>query len=1058
MWIVQVALRRPLTFIALSLLIVLLGLFTLARTATDIFPSIKIPIIATIWYYSGLPPEDMASRIVLGTERNAQTLITDIEHTESQSLNGISVVKMFFQPDVNQDLAYAQIAAVSSSQLRGMPPGTNAPFVLAYNASTVPVMQLALSSSTLSEATLNDIAFTSIRTGLATVQGVAVPYPYGGRQRQIQVDLDPQALRANGLSALDVSNAISAQNLTLPAGTQKIGELEYFIKLNSGTKTAEAINDLPVRYSHGSVLRVGDVAHVRDGSSAQTNIVRLEGQRAVLLNVLKSGTASTLDVIARVNEKMKAIRATLPPELSVRAIGDQSIFVRAAVQGVIREGLIAAALTAVMILLFLGNWRSTLIIAISIPLAALTSIICLSALGETMNIMTLGGLALAVGILVDDATVTIENISTHLEMGKDVEQAIMDGAQQIALPAFVSTLAICIVFIPMFFLTGIAKFLFVPLAEAVVFAMLASYVLSRTLVPTLAKYWLSTHDPGRAHGAHGVFARWQQRFEQGFAQMRERYALWLKAALQAEYRFVSVFLAVMASSALLAFPLGPLPGLGQDFFPAVDAGQIKLHMRARAGTRIEETAALADAVEASVRRTIPRNEIASIVDNIGVPYSGINLAYSTSNPVGPSDADIFISLNPGHSRTDGHIRALRRALPPQFPPVAFSFLPADIVNQILNFGLPAPIDVQIAGFDVSGNREYANELVRRIRLIVGAVDVHVHQLFDYPQINVDVDRTRAQQLGLTQQAIANNLLISLSGSFQTQPSFWLDPVTSAPYAVIAQTPQYRLNSLADLKVTPISSGAESSAMPQVLGNVAAFSRSVGPAVVSHYNAKPVIDVFASIQGSDLGYVANRVREVLANSAHEIPKGSTVSVRGQAETMIGSFNGLLLGLAGAVILVYLLIVVNFQSWLDPFIIITGLPAALAGIVWMLFLTHTTVSVPALIGAIMCMGVATANSILVVSVARTRLDAGADAYTAAVEAGVARIRPVLMTALAMIIGMVPMALGLGEGGEQNAPLGRSVIGGLIFATVATLFFVPAVFSLIHRRTRPAAGVTE
>ena len=1058
MWIVQVALRRPLTFIALSLLIVLLGIFTLARTAVDIFPSIKIPIIATIWYYSGLPPEDMANRIVLGTERNAQTVVNDVEHTESQSLNGMSVVKMFFQPNVNQDLAYAQIAAVSSSQLRQMPPGTNAPFVLAFNASTVPVLQLALSSATLSEATLNDIAFTSIRTGLATVQGAAIPYPYGGRQRQVQVDLDPQALRANGLSALDVSNAIAEQNLIVPAGTQKIGSLEYFVKLNSGTKTPEDINDLPIRSVNGNVLHVRDVAHVRDGSATQTNVVRLGGQRGVLINVLKSGNASTLEVIDGVKERLKSLRPTLPPELSVQAIGDQSIFVRAAVQGVIREGLIAAALTAVMILLFLGSWRSTLIIAISIPLAALTSIICLSALGETMNIMTLGGLALAVGILVDDATVTIENINTHLEMGKSVEQAIMDGAQQIALPAFVSTLAICIVFIPMFFLTGIAKFLFVPLAEAVVFAMLASYVLSRTLVPTLAKYWLNVHDPHRLHEARHAFARWQQRFERGFERLRERYASLLRSALQAEYRFVGIFLIVMAASALLAFPMGPLPGLGQDFFPTVDAGQIKLHMRGRTGMRIEETAALADEVEASVRKVIPAGEITSIVDNIGVPYSGINLAYSTSSPVGPSDADIFIALKEGHSRTADHVRALRQSLRQQFPSVLFSFLPADIVNQILNFGLPAPIDVQIAGLNLSANRDYANAVARKLQLIPGAVDVRVHQMFDYPQINVDVDRTRARQLGLTQQAIASDLLVSLSGSFQTQPSFWMDPVSGAPYSVIAQTPQYRLNSLADLKVTPISSGMGTFATPQVLGNVATFSRSVGPAVMSHYNARPIIDVFAAVQGLDLGYVANRVREVLAEKAKDVPKGSTVTVRGQAETMIGSFNGLLLGLVGAVILVYLLIVVNFQSWLDPFVIITALPAALAGIVWMLFLSHTTVSVPALIGAIMCMGVATANSILVVSFARSRLDAGVDSYTAAIEAGVARIRPVLMTALAMIIGMVPMALGLGEGGEQNAPLGRAVIGGLIFATMATLFFVPAVFSLIHRRKpSPTAGVS-
>ncbi len=1048
MWIVRVALQRPLTFIALSLLILLLGAFTLARTATDIFPSIRIPIVGIIWYYTGLPPEEMANRIVLNTERNAQTLVTDIEHTESQSLNGISVVKAFFQPTVNEELAYAQITAVSSSQLRQMPPGTNPPFILAYDASTVPVLQIALSSSTLSETALNDLALSVVRPALGTVQGAAMPYPYGGRQRQVQVDLDPRALRANGLSALDVSNAIAAQNLILPAGTQKIGPTEYFIKLNSGTRTIEEINDLPVRNTRGHVLRVRDVAHVRDGSGPQTNIVRLGGQRAVLMNVLKTGNASTLDVIDGVLKKLAELRDSLPADLSIKPVGDQSIFVRAAVQGVIREGLVAAALTAVMILLFLGSWRSTLIITISIPLAALTSIVCLSALGETMNIMTLGGLALAVGILVDDATVTIENINTHLEMGKDVETAIMDGAQQIALPAFVSTLAICIVFIPMFFLTGIAKYLFVPLAEAVVFAMLASYVLSRTLVPTLAKYWLKPHAQEHA-GDRGAWARWQHGFEVWFAGVRERYSKALEAAVAAGPRFVGKFLAATAASALLAFPLGPLPGLGQDFFPTVDAGQIKLHLRAHAGMRIEETAALTDEVEAKVREIIPSDELASIADNIGVPYSGINLSYSTSFPVGPSDADVLISLTEKHGSTAAHIARLRAGLRTEFPGVDFSFLPADVVNQILNFGLPAPIDVQIAGGNVAANREYANALRQKMQLIPGAADVHLHQLFDSPQLNVDVDRNKAQELGLTQQMIASDLLVSLSGSFQTQPSYWLDTKTGSSYSVVVQTPQYRLDSLGDLKLTPVSSNGAGEGTPQVLGNVAQFSRSVGPSVVSHYNSRTTVDVLASVQGTDLGYVAGRVRELVAQSSAQIPKGSTVIIRGQAETMTNSFNGLLLGLLGAVILVYLLIVVNFQSWLDPFIIITGLPAALAGIVWMLFLTHTTVSVPALIGAIMCMGVATANSILVVSFARARFDAGVAANQAAVEAGVARMRPVIMTAMAMIIGMVPMALGLGEGGEQNAPLGRAVIGGLLLATVATLFFVPAVFSLIHGR---------
>lgn len=1054
MWIVQLALRRPLTFMALSLVIVLLGLFTLSRTAVDIFPSIRIPIAATIWFYTGLPPQEMANRIVLGTERNAQTAITNVEHTESQSLNGMAVVKAFFQPDVNEDLAYAQIAAVSQAQLRQMPPGTNPPFVLAYDASTVPVLQLAFSSPSLSEAEINDLALMSVRAGLATVPGVALPYPYGGRMRQVQVDLNPQALRANGMSALDVSNAIAAQNLIIPAGTQKIGPTEYYVQLNSGTRTVDELNDLPLGVQHGNVLRVRDVAHVRDGSSPQTNVVRLGGQRAVLLNVLKTGNASTLDVIRGVRERIRTLKAGLPADLSIQAIGDQSLFVRAAVQGVIREGLVAAALTAIMILLFLGSWRSTLIITISIPLAALTSIVCLSALGETMNIMTLGGLALAVGILVDDATVTIENINAHLEMGKEVKQAVLDGAHQIAVPAFVSTLAICIVFIPMFYLSGIARFLFVPMAEAVVFAMLASYVLSRTLVPTLASFWLHPHEHEQHQHSRHLLARWQQAFEEGFGQLRQHYRRWLGRAIQAGPRFAVLFLAAMASTALLAFPLGPLPGLGQDFFPSVDAGQIKLHLRGPTGMRIEETAALTDRVEASVREVIPAVQVDSIADNIGVPYSGINLSYSTSSPIGPSDADVLISLKERHTPTAQHVERLRRTLRDRFPGVDFSFLPADIVNQILNFGVPVPIDIQIAGMDIEANRKLARELVRRIQKVPGAADVHVHQAFDYPQLNVDVDRIRAQQLGLTQASIASDLLVSLSGSFQTQPSFWLDPHTGNSYSVVVQTPQYRLDTLDQLKLTPVSSMAGGAATPQVLGNMASFSRSVAPAVVSHYNARPVIDVFASVDGIDLGFVAGKVRAIVKEMSGQVPKGSTVSIRGQAQTMTGSFNGLLLGLLGAVVLVYLLIVINFQSWLDPFIIITGLPAALAGIVWMLFLTHTTVSVPALIGAIMCMGVATANSVLVVSFAREQLDAGMEAGQAAIEAGVARIRPVLMTAAAMIIGMLPMALGLGEGGEQNAPLGRAVIGGLILATGATLFFVPAVFNLIHghRASKP------
>ena len=995
MWIVRVALRHPYTFVVLAMLIVLFGGYAIINTAVDIFPNIRIPVVASIWRYNGLPAEDMANRIVLFAERTAQTVVNDVEHTESQSVNGNAVVKYFFQPTVDEDLAYGQITGVSQTQLASAPPGTTPPFILAYNASSVPIIQMAMSSDTLSEARINDISNNLIRTALSTVAGASMPFPYGGKQRQVQVDLNPKALRANGLSATDVTAAIGAQNLILPAGSQKIGSLEYFIKLNASTNKIDELNDLPIRTVNGRVIYVRDVAHVRDGNSPQNNIVRLDGHRAILMSVLKTGTTSTLDIIKNLKQKLPEVRDIVPPELKIQTLGDQSIFVRAAVTGVIREGVIAAALTGLMIMLFLGSWRSTLIITISIPLSILASIACLSALGETINIMTLGGLALAVGILVDDATVTIENINWHLEQGKDVEQAILDGAHQIALPALVSTLAICIVFIPMFFLAGIAKFLFVPLAEAVVFAMLA---------------------------------------------------------LKSGPRFAGLFLLAMAATALIAFPIGPLPGLGQDFFPSVDAGQIKLHVRARSGTRIEETAALCDQVEATIRATIPHDQLVNIVDNIGLPYSGINLAYSTSAPVGPGDADIFVSLVEGHHPTAGYVKELRSKLTATYPSTTFSFLPADIVSQILNFGLPAALDVQISGFNVAGNHDYAVALLQKLRNIPGAVDMRVHQSFDYPQINVDVDRSKAQLLGLTQQNVASNMLVSLSGSFQTSPSFWIDPKTGTQYNVATQTPQSSLQTLNDLATTPLS--AANGAPSQMLANVATFRRSFGPTTVSHYNATPAIDIYGSVEGMDLGYVAKSVERILAETSKDLPKGSHAVLRGQAQTMKASFNGLLFGLVGAIILVYLLIVVNFQSWLDPLIIISALPAALAGIVWMLFLTGTSVSVPALTGAIMCMGVATANSVLVVSFARERMDAGESAFNAALQAGYSRLRPVLMTALAMIVGMLPMALGMGEGGEQNAPLGRAVIGGLIFATIATLLFVPTVFKLIHGRNEAHA----
>ena len=1047
MWIVRVALQRPYTFIMLGVLIVLMGGYAIINTATDIFPNIKIPIAAVIWRYTGILPEEIANRIVLFSERVAQTTVNDVEHTESQSVNGTAVVKYFFQPDADQDLSMSQITAVSQVQLAYSPPGTTPPFVLSYSASTVPILQLALSSDTLPESQIYDLANTILRTQLATVAGASIPYPFGGKQRQVQVDLDPQALRAHGLSGNDVVAAIGAQNLILPAGTQKIGPLEYFVKLNASPTQIEDLNNLPIRARNGTVTYIRDVAHVRDGYAPQTSMVRLGGRRAVLMSVLKTGKASTIDIINSINDKLPQIRASLPPELKIELLSDQSVFVRAAISGVIREALIAGALTGLLILLFLGSWRSTLIITISIPLSILASIYCLSALGETINIMTLGGLALAVGILVDDATVTIENINYHLEHGKDVETAILDGAHQIALPALVSTLSICIVFVPMFLLAGIAKFLFIPLAEAVVFAMLASYILSRTLVPTLAKFWLKPHDAGAKNKSRHFLARFQERFERGFETLRGRYRRLLGLALRSGPRFAAMFLGAMAATAVLAFPIGPLPGLGQDFFPSVDGGQIKLHVRARTGTRIEETAALCDAIEAAIRDVIPADQLSTIVDNLGLPYSGINLAYSTSAPVGPGDADIFVNLKDDHRPTAEFVRLLRTKLNAEFPSTTFSFLPADMISQILNFGLPSPIDVQIVGFNGPANREFANNLLKKLQGVAGAVDLHIHQSGDYPQFNVDVDRTKAQLVGLTEQAVASNMLVSLSGSFQTAPSFWVDPKSGTQYQVATQTPQYRLENLNDLGNTPLSGGIAGSS--QILSNLADIHRSAAPAVVSHYNATPAIDIYGSVQGVDLGYVSAQIDKVITAAKKDLPKGSNIVVRGQSQTMKASFNGLLIGLVGAIVLVYMLIVVNFQSLLDPFIIITALPAALAGIVWMLFLTHTTVSVPALTGAIMCMGVATANSVLVVSFARERMNAGDNAFEAALEAGFTRLRPVLMTALAMIIGMIPMALGLGDGGEQNAPLGRAVIGGLIFATIATLIFVPTVFSIIHGR---------
>jgi CzcA family heavy metal efflux pump len=1042
MWVVRIALQRPYTFIVLALLLVIIGPLTILRTPTDIFPNIDIPIVSVVWQYTGLPPEQVADRIVSIFERTTTTTVNDIEHIESQSLNGVGVVKFYFQPNVKIDVALSQITAIAQTQLKQLPAGTTPPLVLSYNASSVPIIQLALSGQSENEQQLFDLGNNFIRTQLATVQGASLPFPYGGKQRQIQVDIDQHALRSLGISAQDVNNAISAQNLILPSGTEKIGAYEYTIQLNGSPDAVKDLNDLPVKAVNGTTIYVHDVAHVRDGSPPQTNIVRVDGGRAVLMTIQKSGSASTLDIINRVKDRLPTIKASSPPDLIIKAIGDQSIFVNAAVQGVIREATIAAALTGLMILLFLGSWRSTLIITISIPLSILASLIALSALGETINIMTLGGLALAVGILVDDATVAIENINYHLEQGKDVEPAILDGAQQIAIPALVSTLCICIVFVPMFLLGGVARYLFVPLAEAVVFAMLASYVLSRTLVPTLAKYWLHKHEEGEESGKRpGLLVRFQAGFERRFEAMRDRYHQLLERALEHSRLFAAVFMGVV----LISF--GLVPWIGNDFFPRVDAGQLKLHLRAHSGLRVEETARLCDEVENYIRTAIRKGELDNIVDNIGLPISGINLSYSNSSPVGSADADILITLKADHHSVDDYQAALRKDLPKRFPGVLFSFLPADITSQILNFGLPAPIDIQITGRDVTANRKYAEEVFGRMQHVAGIVDLRIQQTFDGPQFDVDVDRTRAQEIGLLQRDVSNDLLISLSGTFQTAPTFWLDPKNGVSYPLVTQTPQYQLQSLDDLRNIPITS-ADSRRM-QILGGLSNIHRDVSPGVVSHYNVQSLIDIYAAVQGRDLGGVGGDIDKILKDTKKDVPKGVEATARGQMLTMQTSFTALYFGILFAILLVYLLIVINFQSWVDPFIIVTALPAALAGIVWMLFITRTTLSVPALTGAIMGVGVATANSILMVSFARERIGEGDDPAKAALAAGFTRMRPVIMTALAMIIGMIPMALGLGEGGEQNAPLGRAVIGGLLFATVATLFFVPVVFTLVHGR---------
>lgn len=1060
MWIVRLALRRPYTFVVAALVLLLLTPLVLVRTPTDIFPEIKIPVVSVVWTYNGLNAREMEERIIYNHERMISTLVNDIEHIESTAYNGAGVIKVFLQPGASVSDGVAQITASGQTVLRFLPPGITPPFIIRYNASSVPILQYSLASKKFSEQELQDMAMNRVKIGLSTVRGASVPYPAGGKARVVAVDMDLEALKARNLAPQDVVSAFNAQNFVLPAGTAKIGETEYNVSLNSNAEALAALNDLPVKTVNGAVIRVGDVAQVHDGYQPQQNVVRLDGVRGVLLTVLKSGAASTLSVVDGVKKAMPRILSGLPPELEAKEFADQSIFVRAAVNGVVKEGILAALLTSVMILLFLGSWRSTFVITLSIPLSILSSIALLSALGETINLMTLGGLALAVGILVDDATVTIENIHRQMAMGKSTVQAILDGAQEIALPALVSTLCICIVFVPMFFFTGVSRYLFVPLAEAVVFAMLASYALSRTLIPTLVMWFYRNKKQGGHAADLGSLPAWlrpfaslQLRFERGFTRFREGYSRMLGTVLAHRSLFVIFFLVFCVGTWLL------VPQLGQDFFPSVDAGQFRLHMRAPGGTRIEETVRIVDRVEAAIREEIPARDLAGILDNIGMPSGGIPLTYIDSGLTGTGDADILVSLKPGHRPTENYMRRLRTRLSGDFPGTNFYFLPADIVNQTINFGLPAPFDIQIVGRDREKSRAVAADLVRKIRQVPGAVDVRVQQPADQPELRFAVDRTRASQIGLTERDVANSVLLSLSGSSQTQPNYWLNPNNGIQYQVSARVPEQPMGSLDALNSVPVKAGQPGKSAPQILTNVASFERATGSPIFSHYNVMPVIDVFGGVSGRDLGGVLQDIKPIIEKAQKALPKGSFITLRGQADTMSTSFTGLAIGLVLAIAFIYLLLVVFFQSWLDPFIIITALPGALAGVVWGLYLTLTTLSVPALMGAIMSLGVATANSVLVVSFARTNFKEGTDPLTSAWEAGIGRLRPVLMTALAMIIGMFPMALALGEGGEQNAPLGRAVIGGLVVATIATLFFVPVVFSLLHRRSpkTPKATIT-
>ncbi len=1052
--LVRIALSRPYTFVVLALLLLIVGPLAALRTPTDIFPDIRIPVIGVVWQYTGLPPDQMAGRITTPFQRALTTTVNDIEHIVANSYNGFGIVKIFFQPNVDIRTANAQVTAISQTLIKQMPPGATPPLILNYSASTVPIIQVALSGEGLTEQNLADIGINQLRTPLVTVPGAAIPYPFGGKQRQVQIDLNPSALQSRGLSGQDVANALAAQNLITPVGTQKIGSFEYTIQLNNSPLQMQDLGNLPIKAVNGAMVYVRDVASVRDGNPPQTNIVHVDGNRSVLMMVLKAGSTSTLDIIAGIKQKVIDVKDALPDALKIGFIGDQSLFVRGAITGVAYEGIIAALLTSVMILLFLGSWRSTVIIAVSIPLSVLGAIIMLSAIGETLNIMTLGGLALAVGILVDDATVTIENINWHLEQGKDVETSIMDGANQIVTPAFVSLLCICIVFVPMFFLQGVARFLFVPMAEAVMFAMIWSFLLSRTLVPTMAKYLLQPHlhhEGEEPPPSRNPLVRFQRGFEARFERVRGGYRDLLSMAMRQRLVFVIGFLGFVGLSFLL------VPFLGRNFFPNVDAGSILMHVRTQVGTRVEESANQFADVQKAIRKVIPPDEIETLADNIGMPISGINMTYNNTGVIGPQDGDIQIKLKEGHRPTDEYVQALREQLPRQFPGISFAFLPADIVSQILNFGAPAPIDLQVRGADATANFVYANKLLSRIRRIPGIADARIQQSPNNPSFNIDVDRTRAQYVGLTERDVTNSLVVNLAGSAQVAPTYYLNPDNGVSYSIVMQTPQYQIDSLSALETLPITAG--STGAPPILGGIANIARSTSSAVVSQYDIQPMVQIYATPQGRDLGAVAADVKTVIADTAKDVPKGSSVVLLGQVQTMNSAFSGLLFGLLAAVVLIYLLIVVNFQSWSDPFVIITALPAALAGIVWMMFTTQTTLSVPALTGAIMCMGVATANSVLVISFARERYEELGDPVAAAIEAGFVRFRPVLMTALAMIIGMAPMALGLGEGGEQNAPLGRAVIGGLVFATIATLMFVPVVFSMVHKKQgAKAAALSE